>query len=89
LEKPESLVSWKNVYWLEHPYGQITSIKISQNGIFWQTVSNGADISNLDATKPVLYKYIMESDGVNKPVLYEILFTFTMQQEPIGWKPPI
>ena len=82
--KPD-LKSWKNVYWLERTYGQITSMKISQDGVFWQIVSNGSDISNLDVAKPVFYKYTMESDGVNISVLYEILFTFTMGQEPIGF----
>jgi subtilase family serine protease len=83
--KPESLISWKNIYWLESTGDQIITLKISQEGIAWQMVSNGDDISGLDPAQPLFYNCTMVSDGVNESALYELLLTFTMDQEPIGF----
>jgi hypothetical protein len=82
---PTSILSWGYIFWLEDLNDQNTMMDISQDGINWQTVVNGADISSLNPSLPVYYKYTLLSDGTTTPVLYVLRVSYATIANPVGF----
>ena len=82
---PTSILSWGYIFWLEDLNDQNTMMEISQDGINWQTVVKGADISSLNPSLPLYYKYTMLSDETTRPVLYVLRVSYATIANPVGF----